>query len=103
MQLADFINKKIVVCLKGEDEQPRSVTLLGVEPGGIWIDAPEITSAIDVKGSPDPLCATPAYFFPYERLLMVAAEKLTPGSADSPGNSHSVPRESRSDAAAKNA
>jgi hypothetical protein len=83
MQLSDFINKRIVVCLKGKDEQPLSVTLLGVESGGIWIDSQEITSAIDEREGPDPLRVRPAYFFPYEQLLSVVAPKLTPDSTHS--------------------
>jgi hypothetical protein len=87
MQLSDFINKKIVVGLKGNDERPRPVTLLGVESGGIWIDSQEITNAIAEKEGPDPQLARLAYFFPYEQVLSVVAPKPIPGST------HSAPRE----------
>lgn len=78
MKLAKLIHRKIVVLgpklLDGNKDQAKleTVTLLGVEPSGIWIESEEAANRIADKFRVKP--ATPsAFFIPFAQITTILA------------------------------
>jgi hypothetical protein len=69
MELFDYIGNNITVVIPAIDpDSPQIVKLLGVEPGGIWIESQTLIDHIlkiaEQKAAPNSL----AFFFPYHEL-----------------------------------
>jgi len=69
MQLSEYVGQLITVAIPAIDPQLyQEVRLLGVEPGGIWIESQTLTNqALKIAGqtaAPNSL----AFFFPYGEL-----------------------------------
>lgn len=82
MQLSKLIRRKIVVLgpklLEGDKDQARleTVTLVGVEPSGIWIESEEAANRIADKFRVKP--ATPsAFFIPFAQIVTILASNDT--------------------------
>jgi hypothetical protein len=78
MQLSKLIRRKIVVLgpklLDGDKDQAKleTVTLVGVEPSGIWIESEEAANRIADKFRVKP--ATPsAFFIPFAQIVTILA------------------------------
>ncbi|MGA9984405.1 MAG: hypothetical protein WBP95_13090 [Acidobacteriaceae bacterium] len=88
MQLAKMIRRKIVVLgpklLDGAKDQARleTVTLVGVESSGIWIESEEAANRIADKFRVKP--ATPsAFFIPFAQIVTILASNDTSDDAES--------------------
>jgi hypothetical protein len=82
MQLSKLIRRKIVVLgpklLDGDKDQAKleTVTLVGVEPSGIWIESEEAANRIADKFRVKP--ATPsAFFIPFAQIVTILASNDT--------------------------
>jgi len=82
MQLSKLIRRKIVVLgpklLEGDKDQAKleTVTLVGVEPSGIWIESEEAANRIADKFRVKP--ATPsAFFIPFAQIVTILASNDT--------------------------
>jgi hypothetical protein len=87
MQLSKLIRRKIVVIgpklLEGDKDQARleTVTLVGVEPSGIWIESEEAANRIADKFRVKP--ATPsAFFIPFAQIVTILASNDTADAAE---------------------
>lgn len=95
MQLAQFVGRKIVVLgpqlLNGVKDQPslQTVTLLGVDSAGIWIESEEAANRIAEKFRVKP-SAPSAFFIPFTQITTIiasiesaAASEIAPGAVAS--------------------
>ena len=79
LRLDDLIGKKIMVCPvnkfreKDEPGHVYTVTLHGVEMGGIWIESRELSKV--AKGLA-PLHQTPVFFLPFAQVVFLLASSL---------------------------
>lgn len=69
MQLSDYIGQQIVLAIPSIDPKAlQEVKLLGVEPGGIWIESQTLINivlrSIGQSSSPKSL----AFFYPYHEI-----------------------------------
>lgn len=69
MNFSELIGKEIIVLIPLiEPDHYQKVRILGVEPGGIWIESQiminRVYSAVDAVASE----RTPAFFFPYHQI-----------------------------------
>jgi hypothetical protein len=87
MQLSKLIRRKIVVLgpklLDGDKDQAKleTVTLVGVEPSGIWIESEEAANRIADKFRVKP--ATPsAFFIPFAQIVTILASNDTADAAE---------------------
>lgn len=91
MQLSKLIRRKIVVLgpklLEGDKDQARleTVTLVGVEPSGIWIESEEAANRIADKFRVKP--ATPsAFFIPFAQIVTILASNDTADAVETAPN-----------------
>lgn len=73
MQLSDYFDQEIMLAIPvlGGDV-PQRVKLVGVEPGGIWVQSQSLTTSLleSVGASSAPV--TPTLFFPYGQVIFVS-------------------------------
>jgi hypothetical protein len=89
MQLSKLIRRKIVVLgpqllESGDKDQARlaTVTLVGVEPSGIWIESEEAANRIAEKFRVKP--STPsAFFIPFAQIVTILASNDAAEAAES--------------------
>ena len=88
MQLAKLLHRKIVVLgpklLDGnskDEAKLETVTLVGVEPSGIWIESEEAANRIADRFRVKP--ATPsAFFIPFAQIVTILASNDTADAGD---------------------
>jgi hypothetical protein len=81
MQLADYIGENVLITLKPRGTTPsitKSMLLLGVEAGGIWIESQEATNQILSHFAVATAPKTLAFFFPYSEFWQIGVPMEKP-------------------------
>jgi hypothetical protein len=90
MQLSRLIGHRIVVLGPRildpgtPDQKLETVTLIGVEPSGIWVESEEALNRIADRFRVKPAAAS-AFFIPFTQITTILATNAVAGDTDSPG------------------
>jgi hypothetical protein len=92
MQLSKLIRRKIVVLgpklldAGTKDEKLETVTLVGVEPSGIWVESEEVLNRIADRFRVKPAAPT-AVFIPFTQITTILASIDSAAASESPAAS----------------
>jgi hypothetical protein len=81
-RLGNYINKVVQVSIPAlfGEAPPRLCQLIGVEPGGVWLESPELTRAVFPKSAE----ATAQIFVPFAQIAYIAVGTPPPAAESSP-------------------
>ena len=76
IRLAHYFNKTILVCIPSlfEDQQPRTVKLVGIEESGLWLKSGELAELFQSPEGTVSVHGAVAAFFPFSHIAYVMPE-----------------------------
>jgi hypothetical protein len=88
--LASYFNKNILALIPSfsDDEHPRSYTLVGIEPSGLWLESEELQRKLHLSEKQKSSPATKAAFIPFSQISYVldGTHILTPAQESAARN-----------------